>query len=331
MIEEIVLKVLKTCVPVFALMGLGFILRRRGFISEHSHAFLGRFVFYFSLPVMVFLSIASSNLAELFHPAVFWITIPVTVFSGILFFTIGKGAGFSPGKVAVVSLSAFWGNTVYLGFPLITRAFGENALSYGAMMNAVSLPVFIGLGTVLLSSASGSKDASFISKVRSVVTNPIIQAVIWGILASFLIHQGGLKPLVQKSRGLTFSVDMVLSTARFLSVLGMPLALLVVGGAINPAKVRGDKYMILLNSLARLIVTPFISFMIAYIFFRNADIQVVGTSVLLMSVPLSVSACVISAKLGADEELVSATLVVSTVLSCLTLPVWIGLLLYFFG
>ncbi len=329
-VNEIIIKVLLTCIPVFAVMWLGYILRRSRFMSESAHAFLNKFVFYFSLPLMVFLGISSSNLREIFHPVVFWTTIPVIIFSGILFFILGKQIKMPPNKLPILALSAFWGNTVYLGFPLVEQAFGSNALNYAAMMNALSLPFLIGLGTLLLTAKSESKNGSLIKRLIPVMKNPIIQAVILGVLFSFLIHQGNLKILPRHYIFFSGLLDIFLKTAGFLKAVGMPLALLVVGGAINLKRIKGEKEVLLLNSTAKLIITPFFSFLIALNFFKDAPLQAVGPSLLLMGMPLSVTACIISSKMGADEEMVSATLVISTILSCVTAPLLIGIILYFF-
>jgi len=222
-----VLDILTVILPIYLLIGLGFVSVWREWLPKESVAGFGIFVRNFALPCAIFLVVAQRDLTEVLHPG-FMLAFAV---ASLLSFTVSysfarRVAGHAASMVGILALAGSMSNGLMIGIPLITGLFGVSALSVIAQQlvieNALVLPLGLALAELgraqeqeqeqeqaqMLAQALAQKKAQgpasttvgraprsgLASRLGSVmrktafrvVTNPLIAALLLGLLVSLL-------------------------------------------------------------------------------------------------------------------------------------------------
>ena len=219
------LDILTVILPIYLLIGLGFVSVWREWLPKESVAGFGIFVRNFALPCAIFLVVAQRDLTEVLHPG-FMLAFAV---ASLLSFTVSysfarRVAGHAASMVGILALAGSMSNGLMIGIPLITGLFGVSALSVIAQQlvieNALVLPLGLALAELgraqeqeqeqaqMLAQALAQKKAQgpasttvgraprsgLASRLGSVmrktafrvVTNPLIAALLLGLLVSLL-------------------------------------------------------------------------------------------------------------------------------------------------
>ena len=69
------MQILNTIIPIFSVILIGWLARRKGFIPAGFTGPANRLVFYFAIPAMVFAAIAKGSLKTDFNPALLGCTL----------------------------------------------------------------------------------------------------------------------------------------------------------------------------------------------------------------------------------------------------------------
>jgi hypothetical protein len=325
-----VFQVLLICVPIFALIAFGVVLRRTGLMTEEGHAFLSRFVYLFCLPVLIFLGIASKDFGELLKGSIVASTLLVTAVVAVAFWL---ASGRLPRRLrGPVAMSPFFANLTYLGFPLAERAYGAEGLTSAGIINAFTMPVFVVLAVSLLAAGQGGGgpdegERRWLATLRTAVINPIVLAVFGGLAMSFLVHEAGLGAWAACTPLVSRAVEFALRTLEPVGQMGLPMALIAVGASLRFGYVRGRLALMFGCAAAKLLLTPALTLAACRLLFPAMGAAATGTTVLLMGSPLSVGCYVISRELDTDSDFIAGLLVVTTVGACATIPFWLAVLL----
>jgi predicted permease len=317
------LEVLKISVPIFALIAFGHGLRRGGMLNPQAHAFLSRFVYLFSLPVLIFMGVAPKDFRALLDVAVIASTIGATFGMLAAGWLLARGL---PRRLrGPVAISGYFANTAYIGFPLAFSAFGEQGLVYAGVINAFTMPVFIVSGVLVL--GSGQADRAVMRRqLRVAVTSPVVLAAFAGLAASLLLHEAGLASL-GRFPVIAALTEMVVRIGRMLGNVGLPMALITVGASLRFDRQRPSGALLSAACFAKLVVAPLLTLAICRFVFPGMPAEAAGTAVLLMACPLAVGAHIIGCQMDSDSDFLAAVLVITTVAAAATTPLWLGALM----
>src|SRR5215212_10665574 len=157
--------------PVFGLIGLGYAARRLGLVSDATGEGLSDFVFTFSVPCLIFRTLARAELPAV-QPWGYWIAYFAAVAIVWALASLAAGRFFHVGRTeaVVAGFAAGQANTVLVGIPMILKAYGDEGAVPLFLLIAVHLPVTMTLGTLL---AEG-RNTSMGKIVRRLATHPII-------------------------------------------------------------------------------------------------------------------------------------------------------------
>jgi predicted permease len=219
----------------------------------------------------------------------------------------------------------FWANATYIGIPLCTNAFGEAGEAKAAIYNAFVLPFFILIGYLLIGFyGDGSGRTQIRARMKKAFLNPILLSAFAGILAAliadpFRAETGPmLLPAIVVSAASLFG-----SFLKMIGSMGLPLALLSIGASLKWDN-SGSRWMALLWTVGcKLVLLPLTTLLLVVWLLPSADRVSTGVAVILAGTPMSVAGYVISCQLGIERSFVAAMLVISTLLSVLTIPVWV--------
>ena len=171
--------------PVFAIIGVGFLCGARRLLGEASSAALNLFVYWVALPALVFRAMAAVDLARVFDAGFIagylgpvLLVWPLSSFAARLLFRGGLAKSTLHGANAVL------GNSGFIGIPLALTAWGEAATLPAVVATIVNAAVIPGAALALLEVDRGraAGPAGVLAKVgRALSTSPILLAPVLGL------------------------------------------------------------------------------------------------------------------------------------------------------
>ena len=292
---NLILTVLEITVPVFALAGIGYGWVRLGF--DYPLQFVTRLAMSLGVPCLIFVALMQTEvdpgaLATLSLAALAAHLAIIGVFWGIV-------------TVLGLDRSTFlaplsFGNTGNLGMPLALFAFGEVGLGYAVVVFAVSAILSFTLGLWLIA-GRGS--------LGRVLREPLVWATLLGAL---FLTQGWETPRV------------VTNTLSLIGQLGIPLMLITLGVAIARITPHGVVQALWLSGVKTALCAA-IGWGLGLLF----ALPPVAAAVLVvqMAAPVPVTSYQLTTKYGKNPDAVAGLVVVSTLLSVLTLPLILALVI----
>lgn len=297
--------------PVFGVMVLGFLLRRRGFLTQGFCQTGNRLVFNLCLPAMLLRQIASMGGVRAADGGFLLYAFAATL-AGVLavwlpahFFMKDKT------QVGAFAQGAFRGNTALLGAALLQSICGSQA--YAPLIILAAVPVYNVLSVVVLSLEAGGGGtlhrARVLGALKQVARNPILLGILAGM------------PFALTGRSIPLPADKVLS---MLGGLASPLSLLVIGAGFRWQAALEKRRATLLAALVKLVLLPAAALPpAAALGFRGEAL----VALLVMSgTPSAVSSYIMAENMGNDGVLANGIVAVTTLLSAVTLTGWIFLL-----
>ncbi len=180
------IEVLFRVLPFFALVGVGYLAGRTRFISEIGTAAITKFVFYFALSAMLFKFASNLSLAEIYStPFVLAYLLGCTAVY-LVAFAVALARRITLSEAAVEAQCAACGNTGFLGLPLMIAIFGEKAAGPQMMVLTVDMIVFSSLITLIITGArEGRVSLRVLGRLGlGLVQNPMIVSMALGLLWS---------------------------------------------------------------------------------------------------------------------------------------------------
>ena len=181
--------------------------------------------------------------------------------------------------------------------------------THRALMS-IAIGMAVPLANVLAIGALSRGHALSLSKmIRQIVTNPFFVASVAGMTLSMLRVE--INPLMLKP-------------VRMLATAAVPIALLSIGASLNwRALARVDRFSAALNAI-KLVILPATTWALA----TAIGVDPVRTAVLTLfaALPTASAAHVLASVFGADREAVATLIAQSTLIGCVSLPLWLAFL-----
>jgi predicted permease len=134
--------------PIILLSGAGFVLGKLLHIDPRS---LGRVVFYVFSPVLIFDLLVQNQLKITEAAIVILFTLSIIFMIGLLTFLIGSLLKLERTALVAILITTMFANTGNYGLPLVSFAFGEQALSYAGIYFITTTLLFYTFGVFLAS------------------------------------------------------------------------------------------------------------------------------------------------------------------------------------
>jgi len=305
---------LTVSVPVFGLILCGYLAGYFGVLGAQSSEALNRFVYYFALPALLFIFVARAPLERILY----WPFL--AAWGGSLALSFGLTALLARlvyrDRLAVVglrSMNASFANTGYMGIPLAITAFGEAAglpaIIATAFMGIVLISLTIALIETDLSTKAGAggiaRDVGL-----ALAKNPLVLSVAAGALVS------------------AFGISIPLPLAKFFDLLSSaagPCALFAIGLFISGQSVREGLHEAALITAIKLLVHPAIAWLLLATVFEVEPLWATVT-ILIAALPTGANCFVLAQRYNVFVAPTSATILLSTALSVVTVSLLLILL-----
>ena len=290
---------------LFVCLIIGIVLKKSKIIPENFHTSLNAFVINISLSAfsLYYISKIELNSSVIYPVLVVWIGI----FAAILFFAgLGKIFGWKSSLIGALIMCAGFGNTSFVGIPLIQAMYGEEGLK---TVMLVDQPGFVALSTVGILVAnfySGSKD-SLLKHLSKILKFPPFIAFVIALLLN------------------VFSIEIPKDFDEVLMKLGattVPLALVSVGSQMQWKKIeKKEGFHLFIGLLFKLVLLPLIILVIyKYIFHQNGD--VIDICILEAAMAPMITAAIIASAHDLEPKFCNLMVAVGIPLSILTVGIW---------
>lgn len=308
------LAIINVILPIFALMGLGYgAVRFRLFPADGIKSLIA-FVNNFATPCLLFHSLVTSDFRAAFNLAI----IGPYYLGAIVCFAIGivvalKFFGSRPGEAVSVGFSGTFTNTVLVGLPIMTRAYGDDALATTLSIIGLHGAILLTVGMVtmeLMRRDGASLGQTLLTAARRVGSNPLI----WGIAAGMVGYFAGLQLIEPAEAFLTMMASAV-----------VPAALFGIGGALNEFKLSDNWKQALVASLIKLIVHPAICYVLM-IWVLRVPMDIARYGILLSAMPSGVNVYVFATYYNRGVSVAANTILIATVASAATISIWLLIL-----
>lgn len=310
--------VVGTVFPIFAIIALGYLGRRRGIFNEDATGVLTGYVYYFSLPAMLFLKVSAVPLADLFNGNVLIAYGGALLSICLIIIVIGRRLRVEGKVLGMFILNSLFGNVGYMGVPFVTLAFGDQA-AVGptlALTIVVTVVVTITFGLVVMQSTeTGGFSPGRVFKeilLKRFLKNPILLAISLAALCPVSAATFP-EPLVRLLR-------LLADTAGPVALFALGIYLFRSPSAQRPDYPRRWKQIALLTVI-KLMLVPLVTLL--WFEAYPAGRVAVGVTVLQSAMPVAVTNFVLAQQHGVDPDITAGTVVVTTVLSVLTLSVFL--------
>ena len=290
---------------LFVCLIIGIVLKKSKIIPENFHTSLNAFVINISLSAfsLYYISKIELNSSVIYPVLVVWIGI----FAAILFFAgLGKIFGWKSSLIGALIMCAGFGNTSFVGIPLIQAMYGEEGLK---TVMLVDQPGFVALSTVGILVAnfySGSKD-SLLKHLSKILKFPPFIAFVIALLLNI------------------FSIEIPKDFDEVLMKLGattVPLALVSVGSQMQWKKIeKKEGFHLFIGLLFKLVLLPLLILVIyKYIFHQSRD--VIDICILEAAMAPMITAAIIASAHDLEPKFCNLMVAVGIPLSILTVGIW---------
>jgi predicted permease len=304
--------------PIFALIGLGYLGRRLRLLTADAAAALGGYVYYFSLPALLYERLAEIPVAEFFHGHLIVAYAGGIVTLSLIIWGVGRLQGLDGRYLGMSVLNGTFGNVGYMGVPFIMVAFGDRGTPAVALTIVLTLTMTIvvsmTLGLALLEGGGGDTGHGRRTPLGRILTdllkNPILLAIALGVVSSLLAI-----PLPGPVR--TF--------LRLLGDTAGPVALFAIGSFLEETQIPHGWREVGLLTGAKLVGLPLLTLL--WLHWLPVERIPYAIAVLQSGMPVAATNFIFAQQYGVAVEVTAAVTLVSTVLSLLTLSVLLSLLL----
>jgi malonate transporter len=308
------LQILNVIIPVFALMLLGYGAVRLRLYPAAGVKGLVAFVNNFATPFLLFGAMLGADLSATFNPA---IIAPYYIGSLV---SLGVGALIAvrwfrarPGEGVAAGFGAMFTNTVMIGIPVIHRAYGDTAMPTTFSIIALHAPMLITIGMLVMEQVR--RDGAPLSKSLIVSAGRIVQnPLLWGVGLGLLCNSLHWTP---PEPGMAF-IEMISGAV-------VPAALFALGGALNEYRLSDVWGQAVVMSTFKLIIHPVIAYVLM-IHVLHVPLEYARYGILLAAMPTGINAYVFATYYERGVNVVTNTVLISTVMSVLTITVWLYVL-----
>ena len=298
--------------PIFLVMVIGYILKQIGMLNDNFVTVANKFNFKVTLPFMLFKDIAGVDIKAVFDiKYVLFCAIVSTICFWVVWGTAKLLVRDKTIRGAFVQ-SSFRGSAAVIGLAFIQNIYGSSAM--GPLMIVSAVPIYNIFSVIVLTfEANDSTGIDKKAKIRqagiNICKNPIILSILAGLIVGLL--------------GIQFPT-LVNKTVSNVAQMATPLALITIGAGFEGRKALAKIAPTMAASMIKLVLQPLVFLPVAAWMGFSGEKMI---AILIMLASPTTPSCYIMAKsMNNDEVLTASVIVTTTLMAAFTLTGWIFLL-----
>ena len=298
--------------PIFLVMVIGYNLKQIGMLNDNFVTVANKFNFKVTLPFMLFKDIAGVDIKAVFDiKYVLFCAIVSTICFWVVWGTAKLLVRDKTIRGAFVQ-SSFRGSAAVMGLAFIQNIYGSSAM--GPLMIVSAVPLYNIFSVIVLTfEANDSTGIDKKAKIRqagiNICKNPIILSILAGLIVGLL--------------GIQFPT-LVNKTVSNVAQMATPLALITIGAGFEGRKALAKIAPTMASSMIKLVLQPLVFLPVAAWMGFSGEKMI---AILIMLASPTTPSCYIMAKsMNNDEVLTASVIVTTTLMAAFTLTGWIFLL-----
>ena len=298
--------------PIFLVMVIGYILKQIGMLNDNFVTVANKFNFKVTLPFMLFKDIAGVDIKAVFDiKYVLFCAIVSTICFWVVWGTAKLLVRDKTIRGAFVQ-SSFRGSAAVMGLAFIQNIYGSSAM--GPLMIVSAVPLYNIFSVIVLTfEANDSTGIDKKAKIRqagiNICKNPIILSILAGLVVGLL--------------GIQFPM-LVNKTVSNVAQMATPLALITIGAGFEGRKALAKIAPTMAASMIKLVLQPLVFLPVAAWMGFSGEKMI---AILIMLASPTTPCCYIMAKsMNNDEVLTASVIVTTTLMAAFTLTGWVFLL-----
>ena len=299
--------VLNLTIPMFSLIGIGYLLKRIQFMSEQDGTVLSKFAFYILLPPLMFTSILSGDASKSLNINFIFSYEIITISIFVLTYLLGLLIKLKTMEKALFGLNAAYPNYGYIGVPLCILAFGAEAAIPLALI--LLADTFVLLTTLIFYKLTETRKTSLRELSKEIIQRFIYNPLMMSVFVAFIFSTLDIK--------IVTAVDRTLS---LIAASATAVALIALGVSLNVTSIKNQKSVLFFITVIKLIVHPVLIF-IVFQFQTGIDTMWVKTAIVCASLPVAANVFVLANYYKNFEKESAAAITITTIVSSITVTV----------
>jgi len=298
--------------PVFALVALGYVAARLKFVSERTGNGLSEFVFVLAIPALLIRTVTGTEFPTI-NPLPYWASYFIALFlCWLIAGRVAAAMGRDGRETAIIGFAAAQSNTVMIGIPLILGVMGERAMVPILLLLVIHSPLTMTATALLIARHdSGGSGGMLFRLLKSIITNPIIVGI--GIGIAWRLSGVAVPPVAK-------------SVLKFLGDTAAPCALVAMGMSMTRVSFAGNKLLIVVISLLKLVLHPLIVWVLAVPVLHLPPLMA-GAAILFAASPTGINAYLLAERYRSGESVTSGAISLTTILAIITTTIAVSVVM----
>jgi predicted permease len=308
--------VLNIIFPILAIALVGYAAAFTKLLSPRDVKGLSRFVFKVAFPILLFNSFSKMD----FPDQLDWKFLIAYYLVAIVVFFLGfliKKSRFRGGQKdrVIFGIGSSFSNLVLVGLPILSAAFGDDAILPLFMIVSVQSAILFTLATILIESSKNNADISGTKYIGQIIAeifkNPIILGILTGILFNLF--------------KLPIPGPIAVSLEIF-SKAALPCGLFMLGASLTEFKIQGQMAEAGIMVSLKMILQPFLVWFLVFPVLK-LDPLWATVAVLAAGMPIGVNTFLFAQHNQADSSSLSAAILVASIFAIFSQTVMISFFL----
>lgn len=291
---------------IVVMVAMGLLLRTLGLVRLEAAQDLNQIVFAVTLPPLIFQALHRATLSWhlLLMPAIAWAAIAGAIGLGFL---VSRLLRLPRTKTGAFLLALSFSNTTYLGYPYIKGFYGTHHLTLAIFFDLMGATIAANTIGPVIAGLSAGKAIEPLAVLKRLMRFPPIYALILGLAMHGILLPGWLETILDRLANLT-----------------SPLIMLSIGLTLKLDQLGQDLRLVMVAVVGRLLVLPLLLWGALRLFRVPLDYE--QAAVMQAAMPTMFYTLALALLFRLEVSLAVNTIMISTLLSFLTLPLWHWLL-----
>ena len=297
-------------VPIFLLIMLGYVLTQMKLWDAHFLKIANEVCFKCLLPVLLFYNVATADIFAVFNlKLILYVCFCACAICGLLFLVVPMFVK-EKKRRGVMIQGTFRSNFLLFGVPLGLSIGGDEGAVLAAVVASFYVPVINMLSVISLYAFSDVENKSLKTAAIGIVKNPLIIGGVSGLIFSVIRNSIG------------FEMPVIMDTTLFnIKSAATPLAFLILGGDLKFGNMLRNVKFSFLSVLGKTVLIPAVMLPVSAMLGFDPLEMAILTAV--FATPNAVSSYAMARNYEADYELAGEIITLGTLLSVVTMFVFI--------
>lgn len=291
--------VLEGFAAIWVVIGVGYLVGRRGVLGPHGREVLNKLTFNVASPALLFVTLAKADPYAVLGPQLVVAAVSAFAILGLYWVITRAWLKRDPAERIIGGMSASTVNSANLGLPIATYVLGDPA--FAAPVILFQLAIFTPLNLSMMDAATARSGSGFKGVIKGICTNPMIIGSLAGLLVSVL-----RLPMP----------EIVMTPLQLLAGASVPAMLMAFGislvGSRPLRKAAGRRADVWVATGLKLVIHPLIALALAVFVFKMHGHQLFA-AVVLAALPTAQNIFVNASRYDAGVTIAKDTVLLTTI------------------